>query len=126
MGASSLSQTIDDLRAITATVTLYFEACREGSAAKFNAAFHKDAWIYGMLNGERADVTLQQMIDLIAEKPTGPECRTQIASIVQNGDIATVVVAEDNFWGMAFIDHFNLARFDGAWKIVNKVYFQAG
>jgi hypothetical protein len=37
------------------------------------------------------------------------------------------VVAEEGYWGtVSFIDYFQLARIDGDWKIVSKLFVHTG
>jgi len=53
--------------------------------------------------------------------------KARIVSIQQTGDAATAEVAEEGFWGtVSFVDYFALARINGAWKIVNKVFAHTG
>jgi hypothetical protein len=115
---------VDDLRAIREVIALYADGCRYGDVAKLKEAFHEDARMYGTVNGERADMPITQMADMVMNQPTGDSHRDEIMSIRQDGDVASVVLAEDGFWGMSFVDHFALCRLDGRWVIVNKVFEQ--
>jgi hypothetical protein len=117
---------INDLKDITAVVNLYVDVCRDGDAGKLKEAFHDDARMYGVVNGERADIPITQMIDMVVDKPTGAGHQAHIVSVDQVGDIATAALAEEGFWGMSFVDHFSMARLDGRWRIVNKVFEQTG
>jgi hypothetical protein len=45
----------------------------------------------------------------------------KIAALEVTRDIASVKVVE-NYPGSRYIDYLSLVRFDGAWKIVNKIY----
>ena len=48
-------------------------------------------------------------------------------SVHQDGDSATVVVEEDNYWGaLSFTDTFQLNRISGVWKIVCKSFIHTG
>jgi hypothetical protein len=45
----------------------------------------------------------------------------------QTGDAAVATVAEEGYWGsVSFIDYFLLARIDGAWTIVCKLFAHTG
>ena len=45
----------------------------------------------------------------------------------QTGDAAVAVVAEEGYWGsVSFIDYFLLARIEGVWKIVCKLFAHTG
>ena len=41
--------------------------------------------------------------------------------------MATAAVAEEGYWGtVSFIDYLSLARIDGTWKIVCKLFAHTG
>jgi hypothetical protein len=47
--------------------------------------------------------------------------------VQQTGDAAVGVVAEEGYWGtVSFIDYFQLARIEGEWKIVSKLFAHTG
>jgi hypothetical protein len=51
----------------------------------------------------------------------------QIVHVEQTGAGAVVTVEESGCWGnLSFVDYFTLAKFDGVWKIVNKVFVHTG
>ena len=112
---------IDDLDAITATIQLYIDGSIEGDLTKLQQAFHVDARMFGDLGGVRYDVPIQTFFDLAVAEPTGGH-RTKIISIDHVGDGAVVVLAEEGYSGLDYVDFFTLVRVDGEWKIANKVY----
>jgi hypothetical protein len=58
---------------------------------------------------------------------TAGRYRGRILSLTQVGDAAVATVAEDGFWGsVSFIDFFSLAKVDGRWVIVNKLFAHTG
>jgi hypothetical protein len=117
--------TIDDLDAITATIRLYIEGSIEGDVDKLQQAFHPDARMFGQLGGARYDVPIATFFDLAAAEPTGGH-RTKIVSIDQVGDGAAVMLAEEGYNGLDYIDFFSLVRMDGEWKIASKVFVHTG
>jgi hypothetical protein len=79
---------------------------------------------FGSLAGQRYDVPITELFDLAASAPadTG-HYRSRILSVQQTGDAAFVTVAEEGYWGtMSFVDYLSLARIDGQWTIVSKLF----
>jgi hypothetical protein len=122
-----LRAAIDDHDAIAAIVQLYIDGSARGDAAKLEEAFHDDAQMYGAVGPDRYDEPIAEYIKLVVESPGGETLRMRIASIAQAGDAATATVIEDGFWGtLSFVTYFTLARIDGRWRIVNKVFAHTG
>jgi hypothetical protein len=50
-----------------------------------------------------------------------------LQSANQVGDVAVATLVEEGCWGtVSFVDYFSLARLDGSWTIVNKVFSDTG
>jgi hypothetical protein len=115
---------VDD-EAIATVVRLYTEGVASGDATKLREAFHEQARVFGSLDGRRHDVPVAEMIEMEERSPRNSDGRygAVITSIVQAGDAATVTVEEDGCWGTAsFTSFLSLARIDGRWQIVSKVF----
>ena len=59
------------------------------------------------------------MIAMVDGKPVDVEgsYHAHVTSVEQTDDLASVVLVEEGFWGsVSFVDHFSLARIDGAWE----------
>ncbi len=113
---------------ITRVVHLYIDGSSKGDAAKLKDAFHQDARMFGSLAGTRYDVPVSEFYQMAVDMPadTG-SYSARIVSLEQTGDVAVVALAEDGFWGtVSFVDYFLLARIDGAWKIVCKLFAHTG
>ncbi len=113
---------------IARVVHLYIEGASKGDAAKLREAFHEDARMFGSLAGTRHDVPITALYEMAADMPadTG-NYSARIVSLEQTGDAAVVVLAEDGYWGtVSYVDYFLLARIDGAWKIVCKLFAHTG
>lgn len=124
-----MAATAQETDQITRAVELYVEGCREGDAAKLREAFHPDSRMWGSLGGARYDVPISDMIAMVDGKPVDVDgsYQTQVTSVEQTDDVASVVLVEDGFWGtVSFVDYFALARIDGAWKIINKAFVHTG
>jgi Putative lumazine-binding len=115
---------VDDFDAISRVLQKCTEGEAKGDVAKLKEAFHEDARMFGSLAGERYDVPIAELFALAESEPadTG-NYRSRILSVQQTGDAAVGVVAEEGYWGsVSFIDYFLLARIEGDWKIVCKLF----
>jgi hypothetical protein len=115
---------VSDYDAICRVAQLCTEGEAEGDVAKLREAFHADARMFGSLAGTRYDVPIAELFALAESAPadTG-NYRSRVLSVQQTGDAAVAVVAEEGYWGsVSFIDYLQLARIDGTWKIVSKLF----
>ena len=115
---------VSDYDAIYRVLQLCTEGEAKGDVAKLREAFHEDARMFGSLAGTRYDVPIAELFALAESAPadTGTY-RSRVLSVQQTGDTAVGVVAEEGYWGsVSFIDYFLLARIEGVWKIVCKLF----
>ena len=127
-GHTGAQDVVSDYDAIRRVLELCTEGEAKGEVEKLRAAFHVDARMFGSLAGERFDVPIEELFKLAESEPadTG-NYRSRVLSVQQTGDAAVGVVAEENYWGtVSFIDYFLLARIDGVWKIVCKLFEHTG
>jgi hypothetical protein len=120
-----MNSTITDTEAVTVKINAYVDGCRQGDISILKGAFHPDARMFGAVGGDRYDVPITAMIDMVGAQPTGNH-DARVLSIDVSGDAASVKLAESNFWGQDFIDYFLLARIDGDWQIVAKAFDNPG
>jgi hypothetical protein len=124
-----MATTAQEADQITRAVDLYVEGMRDGDADKLREAFHPDARMWGNLGGQRFDVPIAEMIAMFDGKPADVDgsYRAEVTAVEQNEDVASVVLAEEGFWGtVSFVDFFALARIEDEWKIVNKTFVHTG
>ena len=127
-GDIGVANVVDDYDAISRVLQLCTEGEAKGDVAKLREAFHADARMFGSLAGERYDGPIEELFALAESEPadTG-NYRSRVLSVQQTGDAAVGVVAEEGYWGtISFIDYFLLARIDGNWKIVCKLFAHTG
>ena len=125
---SGAATVADDYDAICRVVQLCLDGESTGSVEKLREAFHEDARMFGSLAGERYDEPISVLFDMAASAPadTG-NYRARILSVHQTADAALATVAEEGYWGtVSFIDYLSLARINGTWKIVNKLFAHTG
>ena len=123
------TETATDREAITSVVQLYVDGASTGDVAKLTEAFHPEAWMFGSLGGQRADMPITKMFELTASQPMNSDgsYSARVTSVEQVGDVATAILEETGCWGaVSFVDVFALARIDGSWKIVNKIFAHTG
>jgi hypothetical protein len=127
-GHTEAADVVGDYDAICRVLQLCTEGEAKGDVAKLREAFHADARMFGSLAGTRYDVPIAELFALAESSPadTGTY-RSRVLSVQQTGDAAVGVVAEEGYWGsVSFIDYLLLARIDGVWKIVCKLFAHTG
>src|SRR5215217_9262920 len=127
-GHTGAAEVVGDYDAIRRVLQLCTEGEAKGDVEKLREAFHKDARMFGSLAGTRYDVPIEELFKLAESEPadTG-KYRSRVLSVQQTGDAAVAVVAEEGYWGsVSFIDYLLLARIDGTWKIVCKLFAHTG
>jgi hypothetical protein len=111
-----------DYDAIVRVVHLYSDAFGANDVRMFEEAFHKDAWIF--YTGEEGSLTNCPIRDCFEgwALPAMGRAIGRVISVIQAGDIATVLLGWDRPDDMAnsYVDMHNLIRLDGVWKITNK------
>ena len=125
---TGVTTVVDDHDAIRRTLQLCLDGEANGDVGKLREAFHADARMFGSLAGERYDVPIEELFDLAVSAPadTG-RYRSRILAVQQTGDAAIATVAEEGYWGtVSFVDYLSLARIDGTWKIVSKLFAHTG
>ncbi len=123
-GNTGTADVVDDYDAICRVAQLCTEGEATGDVGKLREAFHTDARMFGSLAGARYDVPIEELFKLAESAPadTG-NYRSRVLSVQQTGDAAVAVVAEEGYWGtLTFVDYFLLARIEGEWKIVGKLF----
>ena len=127
-GHTEAADVVGDYDAICRVLQLCTDGEAKGDVAKLREAFHADARMFGSLAGTHYDVPIEELFTLAESAPadTG-NYRSRVLSVQQTGDAAVAVVAEENYWGLvSFIDYLLLARIDGDWKIVCKLFAHTG
>ena len=125
---TSPADAVRDYDEVHRVVQLFLDGESKGDAAKLREASHPDARMFGSVGATRYDMPIADFIELAAKEPgdTGNH-RARILSVQQTGDAAVAEVAEEGYWGsLSFIDYFQLARIEGAWKVVSKLFAHTG
>ncbi|MCV2491861.1 nuclear transport factor 2 family protein [Geodermatophilus sp. YIM 151500] len=124
-GPADAVREYDEVRRV---VELFLDGESKGDAAKLREASHPDARMFGSVGGTRYDMPIAEFVELAVKEPgdTGNH-RARVVSVKQTGDAAVAEAAEEGYWGsLSFVDHFQLARIDGTWKVVSKLFAHTG
>lgn len=121
-GAAPVSDAAEK-KAITAAVELYFRGHATGDGAFMRDAFHPEAKLFWVKDGQLAQRTSAEFAAGFSGKPEADEARRvrKILQLDHAGDAAMVKV-ELRYPAVTFIDYLSLLKIDGRWQIVNKIF----
>ena len=121
-----MTQRTPDYDAVARTIQLYIEGSRTADVSLLKQAFHPDAHLAGMLVGEPLIGPIGMFYDVVASNPSPADeevdYQARIASIEIYGDVACAVLIEDGYAGLDFINHFQLIKLEGEWRIIAKLF----
>lgn len=115
---------VSDYEEVLATIAKYTEACKKGESEIMKSAFTSNALMYGYLNGDLFDGSIEALYGAVDQFGPAPEAITRVDVLSIEGTAATVRVVLENWHGIAFTDFHSLLKIDGEWKIVAKVFHQ--
>ena len=118
-----VSNNTSDNEMIEKTVQFYIDGAKSGKGDDMKPAFHKDATIFGYIGDDLFAGPIQKLFDWNDKNGPATELETRMASIDVVGTVATVRLESDNWTGHKFTDFFTLLKVEGAWKIMNKVFY---
>jgi hypothetical protein len=88
-------------------------------------AFHPAACLFGHYKGTFAHIPLEDWLKAVEGRPipaeSGEAFDMRIVATDITGQVGTVKVA-DLYRGLRFTDYLGVARRDGQWVIVNKIF----
>ncbi len=107
---------------IKKTIQSYINGAKSGKGDDMKPAFHADATIFGYIGPDLFAGPIQILFDWNDENGPATELEAKITSIDIEGTVATARLELDNWTGHKFTDLFTLLKFEGTWKIMNKVF----
>jgi len=119
---ASTATDVSDYDAISKTIQHYIDGAKSGKGSDMKPGFHDDATIFGYVDPDLFAGPIQGLYDWNDANGPATEIVTRIASIDVVGSVASVRLESDNWTGHRFTDFFNLLKFEGQWKIMNKVF----
>ncbi len=117
------AQSDDQVRAkLEQTLQHYLEGGTEGNLERLTQAFHPDAQMKYLRNGQYQEVPIREYL---ANVKIGQRAKrkTRIVLVDIAGDAATART-ESKYDTFIFIDYFNLLLINGEWKIVSKIFYR--
>jgi hypothetical protein len=110
--------------AVRATIENYFQGHATGNGDYFRKAFHPEAKLFWIRDGQLATRTSEEFASGASGKPAPDEAqrKRRIESIDITGNAAIVKVSLD-YPDAHFIDYMSMLKLDGQWKIVNKTFY---
>ena len=116
-----MSKQSEKVAAILKAVELYAEAGRKGSREIGQQAFTEQATMSWVENGKITTVPITALYDGLEQ--TGEEEVTyEVEDVTVAGDVAYVRISSTFSKLGSYDDMFALAKQDGEWKIVSKIY----
>jgi len=113
----------DDRAMIEKTIQYYIDGAISGKGDDMRPAFHPDATIFGYIGDDLFGGPIQNLFEWHDGNGAATELEAKIADIDIVGTVATVRLELDNWTGHKFTDLFTLLKFEGTWKIMNKVFY---
>jgi hypothetical protein len=110
--------------AVRETIENYFRGHATGNGEYFKKAFHTDAKLFWIRDGQLAERTSAEFINGASGKPAPDEAqrKRRIESIDITGNAAIVKVSLD-YPDAHIIDYMSMLKVDGQWKIINKTFY---
>jgi hypothetical protein len=112
-----------DFEDVVANVAKYVEGLRVGDIASLTQAFHKDAIMYGITNGELLGGPIKNLYDFVKKNGAATDIKTRLDVLAITPTTAVVRVdMENDVIGADYTDFHTLIKLDGTWHIIAKVY----
>lgn len=102
----------------------YVDGWVTGDVELAKKAFHKDAVMYGYLNGDLCAGSIEALYGAIGQLGADSATKSEVDVMEIAGNAATVRVILENWHGMRFTDFHSLVKIDGKWQIVAKIFHQ--
>lgn len=115
---------VKDYQEIKDVVMQYVNGCATGDVELAKKAFHKDAIMYGYLNGQLCAGSIDALYSAIEQFGAGSATKFEVDVMEVVGTAATVRVVLEDWHGMGFIDFHSMVKIDGRWQIVAKIFNQ--
>jgi hypothetical protein len=117
------TETAEDVRAITAVVTDYFQSWFLGEPERMRSALHPELRKRTPAQPGGSDLTLEEdtQASMVASAGRGPRPQYEHWQDVEVLDVSSDI-ATARVLSQPFVEYVHLARFDGRWLIVNTLY----
>ena len=108
---------------VRACIEHYFRGHATGNGEHYRRAFHPDAKLFFMRDGQMTQWTLDEFVGRASGRPAPDEAQRQrrIESIDITGNAAVAKIVLD-YPQVTFTDYMSLLKVGDEWKIVNKTF----
>ena len=117
---------LNEVSAVRKVMEKYIEGSYTADVPLLKSIFHPDALMSGYYEGELGigspEPFFAELMEATSSKDAGDAYAGEVVFIHIDGDIASAAIAEDNLFGLNYMNHFHLLKVDGEWLIVSKVY----
>jgi len=105
---------------------IYIDSMSHSSAEKVKDAFHNNGSVVGYLHGDFMEMSVDDFANFVASqqpspKEKGENVEFEILACEVEGTTASVKV-RDKYLGITFLDTLSFIKFEGGWKIYNKLF----
>lgn len=101
---------VSDYEEVLATVAKYTDACKEGKSEIMKPAFTENALMYGYLNGDYYNGSIEALYGAVDSFGSAPDAKARVDVLSIEGTAATVRVTLEDWHGLAFTDFHNLIK----------------
>lgn len=108
----------------TGPIRAVAEMYTSGEPAKLRMAFHPEAKLFAVRDGELLIITLSQYLENVSKGAPSAAQRPQrtVDRIERAGNIATATITTVSP-GIKIVDFLTLVEISGQWKIINKTFY---
>ena len=112
-----------DYTQIEKIVSYYLDGGTNNDFETLKKAFHKDATMKFIRNGEYKEVNAIDFFKKAIKAGPKQNRKTRIAYINVMGNVASTKL-EIDYETFSFIDYMNLIKINGEWKVVSKIFYR--
>ena len=113
----------EDIRQIESVMDTYIRGGRSGDNDLLRPIFHELATICGYVGPDLFAGRIEMFYEWHAENGPAADLVAGDLRIDVEGSAASVRIELDHWTGHRFTDFFTLARIDGNWQIMSKVFY---
>ena len=124
--ADTKVQTVNDGEQIGNVIQLYIDSMNESNPDKVKQAFHGNAKVVGYLHGDFMEMSVDDFAGFVesqqpSPKEKGEDVVFEILTLEKEGTTALVKI-RDKYLGITFLDTLSFIKFEGEWKLYNKLF----
>ena len=117
---------MDDSEQIRNVIQLYIDSMNESNPDKVKQVFHSNAKVVGYLHGDFMEMSVDDFADFVesqqpSPKEKGEDVVFEILSLEKEGTTALVKI-RDKYLGITFLDTLSFIKFEGEWRLYNKLF----